>query len=92
MKNKLIQITQEAVAELFRDDNLKSVIAFVPRRNDSKYRIKATRVKYKRGNDAREKEIRISIGRLNYAEREFLKLCKKAKCHPRKFWFKSFSK
>jgi hypothetical protein len=35
----------------------------------------------------KQAELIVSIGPPNYAEREFLKLCKKAKTKPRKLWF-----
>ena len=47
-------------------------------------RVRVTRV----GKDS----LRITFGRPNYREREFLKLCKKAKTGPKKFWLQMMPK
>jgi hypothetical protein len=67
---------------LFKDETIHSVTVFCSPLSDVKKRVRITRRKT-------FKDILINIGKPNYAEREFLKLCKKAKTNPRKYklWF-----
>lgn len=71
------------------DGTMKRVTIFLP---GLKERVSITRVHYKRAkNDIRNGNLTIQIGRPNYAERQFLKDCKKAGCEPKKSgWFKYF--
>jgi len=77
-----------AIEVLLRDETLKSVTVFCSPLSDVKQRIRATRQFFYRYNDIRRGTIILSYGKPNYAEREYLKLCKKAKCLPRRFWLK----
>lgn len=63
---------------------IKCITVFVPARNNCKNRVRLVRCK-KRCN-----EIMVTWGKPNYEEREFLKLCKKTKCHPKRFWLRFF--
>ncbi len=64
---------------LERDREVHSVVSFIPRSNTAKLRVKVTRI----GN---EDDFRVNIGRPNYKEKEYLKLCKKAKSNPKYYW------
>lgn len=66
------------------DQTMRSVTVFCGNLGDVKQRILMTR----RGKNS----LVITMGKPNYKEREFLKLCKKAKTKPRKVWFKFFPK
>jgi hypothetical protein len=80
------QISQNvslAVQELLNHENRKSVTVFMPRNNEAKFRVRAARVSEVDKRVGYE-EFRVTIGRPNYEEREFLKLCRKAKTQPRK--------
>ena len=74
----------DGIETLLRDDNLKTVTVFCSPLSDVKQRIRVTR----RNKD----EIVITFGKPNYSEREFLALCKKAKCSPRRLWLKTKTK
>jgi len=74
----------DGMEAILRIKNVKSVTVFVPAKNDTKFRVRLTRTK-KSCN-----EIFITYGKPNYAEREFLKQCKRAKCHPKRMWLKYF--
>lgn len=69
---------------ILTDQEVYSVTVFCGNLSDVKQRIRMTR----RGKD----ELIITMGRPNYAEREFLKLCKKAKTRPRKVMLKFYPK
>ncbi len=75
---------KNAIEIIIRDEKLKSVTIFCNPLSDVRQRVRATR-KVKN-------EILITFGKPNYAEREFLKICKKAKAKPRKTWLKYFPK
>jgi len=65
----------------------RSVTVFCGNLKDIKRRIRLTRAVYKRGSgDARYGAVIVSIGRPNYREREYIKVCKKAKKSPEKYW------
>lgn len=66
------------------DPEMRSVSVFCSPLDDVKQRIRMTR----RGKDS----LIITMGKPNYREREFLKLCKKAKTKPRKVWFQFFKR
>lgn len=66
------------------DVEMKSVTVFCGNRANCKDRIRMAR----RGKN----ELIITMGKPNYAEREMLKDCKKAKCKAPKVWFKFFPK
>jgi hypothetical protein len=57
----------------------KTVVAFA---RDFKTRVKITR-QFKRSTE----NLVVTIGRLNYEERQFVKLCKKHGTKPRELWF-----
>lgn len=70
---------------ILRDPEMHSVTVWCGKLSwDMKERIRITR----RGKN----ELIITMGRPNYAEREMLKLCKKARTNPRKFLFKYYGK
>jgi hypothetical protein len=74
-------LIRKALLTLLNDKTLYTVTAFCyPMSNKVVERIRLTRPK-KLPND-----IRLTIGRPNYTERQFLRLCKKAKTHPKQFW------
>jgi hypothetical protein len=60
----------------------RSAVSFTP---DLKDRVKATEVKAK--HRTRSIDIRLTLGPPNYKERQFLKLCKKAKTKPKPVWY-----
>lgn len=71
-----------AIETILRDEKLKTVTLFCAPLSKVKERIRVSR-KAKTPN-----ELVVTFGKPNYAEREFLKLCKKAKTNPRKLWLK----
>ena len=94
------QIMIEAFFHLLHEENTKTVVGFFDPLDNPKQRIGLTRKSYGAGVRTRGRglhlepagDIAVTIGRLNYAEREFVKLCKKAKTHPKRFWFRPFPK
>ena len=78
-----IKLIAEAIYALLKRPDLHTVTAFFPPLSDVKKRVRVTRVKNGNG-------YHLKIGRPNYAERQFLKLCKKAGARPRRLWFKTF--
>jgi hypothetical protein len=72
----------EALDMLLADETLHTVTAFCSPLSNVKQRVRVTRAKNGNG-------FHIDIGKPNYAERAFLKQCKKAKCLPRRHWLKS---
>ena len=64
------------IEHIMDDPELRSVTVFCDPLLDVKQRIRMTR----RGKDS----FIVTYGKPNYGEREFLKLCKKAKTKPRK--------
>ena len=72
---------------LFSDKANISVTVFDDPLSNVKSRVRLTRNIYKRGrNDIRDGSVIVSLGRPNFREREFLKLCRKSKCKPYRFW------
>jgi len=71
-----------SIETLLRDERLKQVVVFCSPLDKVVARVKATR----RKNCPRE--ILITFGKLNYREREFIKLCKKSKIKPSNTWLK----
>jgi hypothetical protein len=69
---------------LFTEPDFKTVTCFLGNLSDVKQRLRITR-KFKGS-----MELVVTIGKPNYAEREFLAQCKRASCNPRRFLFKSF--
>lgn len=74
----------DGIETLLRDNDLKTVTVFCSPLSDVKQRIRVTR--------RQKDEIVVTFGKPNYSEREFLALCKKAKCLPRRLWLKSKAK
>lgn len=79
-----------------KSDDVEAVVGFVlvgGKRvavcfsGDFKSRVRATRKFFGRDARFRMTDIVLTIGPPNYAEREYLRLCKKAKAKPRRFWF-----
>lgn len=50
-------------------------------------RVRATRI-HKENKRCRSTSIVVSIGGLNYAERQYVKICKRARTKPRRLWLK----
>lgn len=71
---------------IMRDPNLYTCTVFCSPLSKVTQRVRITRV------GKGSKSLVINYGKPNYAEREFLKLCKKAKTNPRRFLLKSFPK
>lgn len=69
---------------ILTDPTMRTVTVFCGNLADVKERIRMTR----RGKN----ELLVTMGKPNYQEREFLKLCKKAKTRPRKVLFRFFPK
>lgn len=82
MTDELVQLAMYCLSTLLYDDTKKSVIGFAKPLSNVKMRAKATRAKH-------HTHVMVTIGKPNYAEREYLKLCKKAKTQPKKI-FKFF--
>jgi hypothetical protein len=70
--------------ELIMRHNFKSVTVFCPPLKNVVQRVRVCRP-YPVRKGARINELRLTYGRPNYREREFLKQCKKANCLPRKW-------
>lgn len=68
----------DALEVALRGDALKTVTLFCSPLSNSKTRVRVTK---KCAN-----ELIITFGKPNFKEREYLKLCKKAKTNPRRTW------
>ena len=82
---QLVECVGTSVHMLECEDNLETVTVFIPRRNTAKRRIRVSRIG--RANKT-SSDYRVTIGRPNYADREYLKLCKRAKTHPKQYTLK----
>lgn len=81
MKTKIaLKDFTDAIETILRDDKLKTVTLFCSPLNDVKLRVRVSR------KNKSDNELLITYGKPNYSEREFLKLCKKAKTNPRRVW------
>jgi hypothetical protein len=70
----------DGIEAALRHPDVKTATVFCEPLSDVKQRVRVTR---------RQKgELVVTFGRPNYAEREFLKLCRRAKCNPRRLWMK----
>jgi len=74
---------------LFSEPDFKTVTCFLGSLSNVKQCVRITRVR-KVDNRMPSEELRVTIGEPNYIEREFLAQCKRAKCRPRRFLFKSY--
>lgn len=90
MKYPLSAFT-EGIEALLRFPAVKTVTVFIPPKQTCNDRVRVTWAQKPRAKD-REKHFVVSFGHPNYAEREFLKLCRKAKCNPKRLWFKMWPK
>jgi hypothetical protein len=72
----------DALEMILRNAELKTVTLFCAPLSGTKQRVRISRRKRFKN------ELVICWGRPNYAEREFLKLCKKAKTNPKRYWLK----
>lgn len=80
----------DAIEMLLRGpSHMKSVTVFCKPLSNVTQRVTAT---YKHKPDGRfdTREILVTYGAPNYSQREYLALCKKAKCNPRRVWFKFY--
>jgi hypothetical protein len=85
----------DGIETLLRCPDLKTVTVFCPPLKAVTHRVRVTRINERiiRRHDPlhgylHDGTIVINFGRPNYAEREFLALCKKAKCSPKRMWLK----
>lgn len=85
MKKEEINLIAQCFEYLSKDKGLHTVVAFCSPLSKVKSRIRVTRAKNGNG-------YHVDINRPNYLERKFLKLCKKAKTNPKRFWFRPFAK
>lgn len=85
----------DAIEALLRgsaaDKTLKSVTVFCSPLSNCTRRVTAAR-RHRTYNTYLSKQILITFGGLNFPQREFVKLCKKAKTRPRRLWFKFYPK
>lgn len=65
----------------------KTVTVFSPPISTPRFRVRATR-QHAEDRRSRSQTIVVSIGGLNYAEREYVKLCQRAGTKPRRLWLK----
>jgi len=72
-----------AIAVLLGHDDFRSITWFAHGFNEAGQRIRLTKKMFGKKFDG---AIEINIGKPNYREREFLKLCKKANTSPRDYW------
>jgi hypothetical protein len=79
----------DAIEVLLRDPTKRTVTVFCYPLSNVRQRVRATR--RHKPQSGRLNEILISYGSPNYAETEFLKQHKKAKCKPNRFLFKFFN-
>lgn len=77
MREELLYI-RNALYFLFKQKKLHTVTAFLGSLGNVKSRVRVTRV-------AKHGSFTVVIGKPNYEEREFLKLCRKAKSRPRRY-------
>lgn len=76
----IIRLAITCLYDLLTDPTKKWVMGFkLP------LTVKATRARNGNG-------FHINIGKPNYEAREYLKECKRAKCKPRKYWFRFLKK
>jgi hypothetical protein len=69
-------------------DDIHTVSYFCGNLSDVKLRIRLTRRKYSFNRKPEGNEFLVTIGKPNFREREFLKLCKKAKTNPKRYLLK----
>jgi len=81
-----LRFISDAVRILMDQPQIHTVTVFCSPLSDVKERVRVTRI------GKRNLDFRVKIGKPNYAEREFLKLCKEAKTAPKKFWLKPYPK
>lgn len=78
MKYSISDFTR-GIEIILRDEEMKSITVFVRPKNPETLRVRITR--------NNKHELCVTYGKPNYEEREFLRLCRKAKTTPRKLWF-----
>lgn len=78
MQNVLLQ----CILHVLHDK--KIAVGFLGDLKNVKQRIRVTK---KKTSTKKSTDLVVTISRPNYLEREFLKLCRKAKTKPRRFWF-----
>jgi len=77
-----------AIEILQSADNIHTVSYFCGNLNNIKMRIRLTRRKYSFHRKPESNEFLITIGKPNSRERDYIKLCKKAKSKPKRYWLK----
>lgn len=72
--------------EAISNEKIKSITVFLGDLSNVKQRVKITRFKNAKN------DFRLTIGKSNYAEREYLKICRRAKSNPRRTWISKITK
>ena len=85
MKYALSDFTS-GIEVILRDPMMRCVTVFCRPKNPKTERGRGSR------SNSQKNFLSITFGKPNYEERDFLKLCKKAKTNPKKMWFKYFKK
>lgn len=86
-KNKFaLRDFADGIEIILRNPEIKTVTVFCSPLKIITKRVRITRMFYN------SIELRVTAGKPNFAEREYIKLCKKAKCNPRRLWLKFFKK
>jgi hypothetical protein len=91
--NKFLSYIALGFSVILSDKKILSVTVFDDPLKAVKNRIRLTRRYFKKCKGTQKYgDIVVSIGKSNYREREFLAKCKKAKCHPRRWWINRVEK
>jgi hypothetical protein len=77
-----LQLIAECFKAIQNDGGIKTITAFEKLENTCKHRVRVTASKCR-------VDSRVTIGKPNYRECEFLKKCKIAKCNPKRTWISS---
>lgn len=77
-KNAKTKDVSDAVGAVM--NGRKTAVVFCGNLSKVTHRVRAT-------HHGKSNSVLVTIGRPNYAERKFLKRCKKAGVRPRRFWF-----
>ena len=80
-----VALIHDSIHMILKQPELHTVTAFCSPLSNVKERVRITRHK-------KRMAYHLEIGRPNYAERQYLKRCKKAKRSPSRFLFKLFAK
>jgi len=78
----ILKDLQDGFQFIIVDPRIHTVAVFCAPLSNVKKRVQITRNKRSKNTYV------VDIGRPNYEQRQFLKLCKKARTKPRRFWYK----